>query len=1149
MTIVAQSSVVDQSQANKLLDQFEQTLLSILKEAGGNVISTNLAATNGVNGHSLSDLSSLGTSSLDDDKAQQAPFRWTKEAIQIRQEIASLAGVDENKVHEMSSIFELGLDSIDVIKLSSRLSKKAIVTPVSAIIKAQTIANMSTNAFGESKRNQPVNTEKTVQEISRDLSTYLKANRKLPDDAETVLPATPLQQSMVNEMIKSDYGKYFTIEAFQINQGVDVSKLLLAVHLVILQSPILRTTFVEVDDPQSPVSYAQIVRSNIIDSIQLSEDESFEGSLDQFKTEAKALATSDQALCEVKFVSIGQTRYLFMAISHALYDGRSLRGIHQDIRRAYDGQLVPRPDSLPYLDLVFQSTTNDAKRFWRGSLSNLPPAGFPKKSLSDVPDLSTVHRVERNSRIVLKDVERFCRSSRVTLQTLGQTCWAIVLSHLMAQLDVVFGLVLSCRDSEEADEVMFPLMNTVAVRSILHGSVSEMLRYMQELNDNIRQYQHFSLGTAQAYGLASRDGESSTEDHTLFDTLFIYQGRRQPDDSELLYRSVYGSSDVEFPVCVEMELVDDSYLSWTTACKSIARTATETEEIINALDSVLQRIISSPESPIIESDIDGISVCDLPKFQKRESRRKNIQRDPPNINDEKWSEIELKLRQVLHDVSDVPLDGIRKDSTIFHLGLDSILVLKLPALLRQYGIKLSVSTILKQQTVRAIAQSVLRAAPDKSETLDVERTMSLAMSSIDVSSVASNLERKFGEVAYVMPATAGQQYMIRSWQSSQGALFYPIFEYTTSGSVNTARLIDAWKSLVQKEDILRTGFIEVGSNLVQIVLKSPLNETVFKSLAGSLTRKDASDLRLPPVALIVEDSEDSITNFRLQIHHALYDGISLPNIVDQLQSLYRGQSLPTQELSFKIFVAQSIAASKRLRSASSKSLTQSKWQSYIKIESLYPPRAKDSIMNANHNERIDVFHPALKVSSLKHTAQASGVSIDALLLAAISKIYAQRLDQGNAGSQEVVFGIYLANRAPFGEDLSQLAAPTLNLLPICVRDPLSPPLSDIAKDIQHDLHEISSAEMSCASLAQIYEWCGVRVNFFVNILKDGNEGAVASSSADGAMNGDDLIFKPAQELGKRAEAVDVHRNEDFRTDSRHDAYLVRFPDPSLSPTC
>jgi len=1123
--IVAQGSVITQSTATNLLDHMERSLRALIENGGKNVILGNEAMADGSSSLTIGIANAKNSTTSLKNEIDEGHFTWTKEAQVLRTELSALADVPEDTIQSTSSIFELGLDSIDVIKLASRLKKQGIDILVSTIIKCQTIAKMIPGLSVE-KVVDSKSSGQTIQRMNQDLLTYLKKLGKVPIDMWLVFPATPLQQSMVNEMIKSDYKRYWNVEAFELANDVDIPRLTMAIERVIYSSPILRTSIVEIEDPRSPVSYAQIVHQHPLAAIEVSKEENLEAFVDQFRAKSARSAATYGSLFQVKFLVVGKKRFMAMAISHALYDGTSLRLLHKDIQNAYRMVFTSRPDFVPFLEEIFKSTTEHAKNFWRSTLSNLPPAKFPRKESSMEP---TAHRAETRSHVSLKDVEGLCKSLRITLQTIGQTCWAMVLSHLTSQLDVVFGTVLSCRDSEESNEVMFPLMNTVVVRSVLHGNLSVMLRYMQDMSDTTRQYQHFPLGTAQAYALASRDSQLSVNDTTLFDTLFIYQGRRSTQQSNQLYQAVYGAAEVEFPVCVEMEILDDGYISWTTACKSDARNSAETKEIIKMLDGVLERLVATPRGPTIVSDVEGISVCGLPKFRKLDAAPKKFSNPSSEKGDGKWSDTELEIRKALHTISDVPEEQINKNSSIFHLGLDSILILKLPALLRKSGIKLGVSDILRDQTVCAMARSVC-INPVQQEALDVDASLSNAISSLSVSKLKEMLEKGVGEVESIYPVTAGQLYTIRQWQGSEGIVFYPTFRYNLVGKLNKQKLENAWRALLKMHPILRTGFVEVGSDMMQVVYRNPDNNIVYGS---SNHNSDSSDLSRPPVRLIVESG----TNLKLVIHHALYDGISLPILVDQLQSLYQGQTFPSSELDFKTFVAQSISASNRLTTSLESTLTVAKetWASYLTQGSLYPTR----MTSKSRHDRTEVFHPSRKILPLKQQAQDTGVSVDSLFLAGISKIYAQRLekdrlekDKENRKSQvpHVVFGIYLANRAPFGEDLSSLAAPTLNLLPLCVRDPSNRTIQALAKDIQNDLNQISRAEISSASLAQIYEWTGVRINFFVNIRKDTVAGTIAT----------DTIFEPLQDLSKRAEVVQEVPNENISipTDGRCDAYLV-----------
>ncbi|PMD18981.1 hypothetical protein NA56DRAFT_603525 [Hyaloscypha hepaticicola] len=1117
LTIVAQGSVITQSGAADLLEQFGNVLNETIRNFGKNILFQfeDERTMNGIHGRLVPDRETSMT--------PREPFTWTKNAHNIRQEIALLAKVSEDTVHEHSSIFELGLDSIDVIKLSSRLKKRGIEISVSAIIKSQTIGSMSENISIKNKK-EPRENGKSLDAMSRELTTYLDRTGKLSPDVDIVLPATPLQQIMVNDMIKSGYTRYFNVDAFKLSAGVDPKRLMAAVKKTVGQSPILRTTFIEVDDPKLPVSFAQIVHrepnsSNSNFSIRKSvEEQTIENFMRHFQSESKALAAQNQALLQVHCVSVGQSQYLVIAIAHALYDGTSLRFIHEDIQQAYRGELKLRPDFMPFMQDIFQSTTEEAKKFWRTTLSHLPTSMFPRKVLSDRQDGALSTRLETRSRLPLQRMDELCKSSRITMQTLGQTCWTLVLSHLMGQLDVVFGSIFSCRDSEEASKVMFPMMNTVAVRAVPHGSVLDMLKYMQEMSDATRQYQHFSLGAAQAYAMASRQSQS-TRDTTLFDTLFIYQGRRSTAGSDKLYESVYGAADVEFPVCAEMEIVDDEYVSWTTACKPAA--AAEAEEIIETLETVLEHILNNPEAQTLVSDAEGISICGLPKFKKAETKpSKAPARSINGFNDE-WSTDELTVRKALHEISDIPEDAIRKDSTIFHLGLDSILVLKLPALLKKYGIKLSVSDILREQTIQAMAKAAAGSKPEVNGTLDLDSILAAPLQSEALSSALVELEKEIGALQHVMPVTAGELYMIRQWQASRGALFYQTFTYTLAGPIIKTKLETAWSELLQRHDILRTGFLEAGTDIVQVVFKNPPNEIIYDPEDNDWRiRKHRKDLILPPLNLVVDKIDSSSVVLKIMLHHALYDGISLPILVEELQSLYQGRSLSGPSKGFRTFIAQSI-------SASSPKLTKDKWQSYLQHETLYTTR---SIVK-KRRQRTEVFHPLNQISNVKQLAQDSGVSIDALLLAAVAKLYAHKL--GSSFAKQVVFGIYLANRAPFGEDLSNLAAPTLNLLPLRVRDPLSRSIQELAKEVQKDIHDISSKEMVSASLAEIYAWTGVRVNFFVNILKSVN------SSPKDTSGDNENEWLAVHDLGKRAEVVREVINDEVEVpdDGRCDEYL------------
>lgn len=298
-----------------------------------------------------------------------------------------------------------------------------------------------------------------------------------------------------------------------------------------------------------------------------------------------------------------------------------------------------------------------------------------------------MHRAELTSSASASDAKSFCKRQGISIQTIAQASWAAMLATRCKSLDVTFGVVLSGRETESAEELMFPTMNTVPVRSVLHGTVTTLLRYMQENMSSINEFQHFPLRKIRT----SVGGRSAG----LFNTLFILQKGLSPSSSEseeLVMQSVGGSSAIEYPVCGEMEIMGDSIV-WRTACESSYLTETETKQLLSQLDTALTFFLRSPDADILISKQEGVSLCGLSPFLPRSSESQTTTHELQTTEDEdnNWSHAEDVLRSVLADLSGVERPSIRKGHSIYHLGLDSISAIKASSLLRKKGVTIGVS--------------------------------------------------------------------------------------------------------------------------------------------------------------------------------------------------------------------------------------------------------------------------------------------------------------------------------------------------------------------------------------------------------------------------------------------------------------------------
>ena len=543
LTLVAQNTISDESTSRTLLQLFQLNILELISNPD-TLLQKEIEARSSCperNGNcTAGDPFSMANNN---DKEQD--FQWTTQARTLRSELSILTSVDEDCIQENMSIFDFGLDSIDAIKLSSRLRRYGIRLSISKIMQSRTIARMVreiSNDEDQSNINIPA---LRLKEIQSRLQSYLCATDHDVEDFEDVNPATGLQESMVAKLISSKSTQYWNHELLRLRPNVDLSRLMRAWETVIRGTPILRTSFIEVDDPALPVTYAQVVhryKEISWDILKPSQDDDLDDIVTAFsRFEPNAiLKTPPFAL---KVIHHNKEIYLNFSIAHALYDGWCLHLLHEDVHKAYFDGYNTRPPYAPALGRILKSTDGAASTFWKSQLSGVSNMLLPSRidMASGTPIRRHYH--ENSSYLSTTSLQGFCKSQGVTQLALCHTCWALILACYTGRLDVVFGTVLAGRDFEQADQILFPTMNTVTIRSIIHGTRREMLQYMTELNLAVAQFQHFPLRIAQTY--VSSHGES------LFNTLFIFQKRPESmrGRQEPLYTPCGGTSDTEVRCC------------------------------------------------------------------------------------------------------------------------------------------------------------------------------------------------------------------------------------------------------------------------------------------------------------------------------------------------------------------------------------------------------------------------------------------------------------------------------------------------------------------------------------------------------------------------------------------------------------------------
>ncbi|KJZ71051.1 hypothetical protein HIM_09578 [Hirsutella minnesotensis 3608] len=998
-------------------------------------------------------------------EADEAPefFIWTSNAAMIRNEIAAFAGVPVEHVKPSTTVLELGLDSIDAMKLSTRLRSKGLKIPSSHIMRHRTIPRMMQH-IGDVVGQHPLGTERhgPLEQIQSRLFIQARSSGMDMESVESILPPTPLQEAMVAGMIESDYEWYFNHDVLEVADWVDEERLRDAWLSVIESSSILRTGFLEIEDATLDMAYCQVVFRSLtprITAVSLSDSSELQRAMQDAKRTAFE-SSGLRHLVQLTFATVGKRRFILLSLAHALYDGWSLNLMYQDLAAAYRGQVRHRTSAEPFLSRMLASRTDDALSFWTGHLAGLRPSILGRLLTDEKRIHEERHRGELTSTNQTSDIAAFCRNKSISMQTLCAASWAMVVAEQVQALDVVFGMVLSGRDSDGDDALLFPTMNTVAMRCILHGSVSNFLQYLEETMADVRSYQALPLRKAQAAAKLST--------LQIFNSLFLLQKSPVAEDSSTnMLRSVGGASAVEYPVCIELEPAHDR-LRWRIACDSKCFSSRDTESLLEKADKVLRYILEHDAEEILSFHGKAVSICGLPATMIKDETPARDEREAANEKSDEWAwgETATAIRDILGDVSGVSADAIKLSSNLYQLGLDSISAIKVSMLLRKRGINLKPRDLVKTPNLKELArQADMNAQKMKTSTVGTAGPEWTLPADVGMDDLLDESALVPDSIEAVLPATSMQVYMLTAWQNSHGSVFFPDFCYKLGGTFDANRVYEAWQALVDETPVLRTRFIATQSRelpWIQVVTRA-------KDMRSRLESQPLIQLH------ITQDEASKALRLRLRIHHALYDGFSLPALVSRLGHLLEKETpLAMPDLSewTRYCVAPYLPDAQSRR--------REFWTRYLQgcARKATPARPDVAI-----SERISHFEPAAvgDTAQLRACASQHGIGLQALFLAAVATTLSRQHDQNR--SDPILLGVYLANRAAAGHDASSLAAfPTLALAPIKVQTDNSGSLLAVARAVQCDIHAIASDAFAQVGLWELEAWAGVAVDCFVNFL-------------------------------------------------------------------
>ncbi|MEA2602872.1 MAG: hypothetical protein QOF89_3864, partial [Acidobacteriota bacterium] len=333
---------------------------------------------------------------------------------------------------------------------------------------------------------------------------------------EAIYPLSPQQQGMLFETLAAPQsGIHFEQLTCHLDGELDRPAFARAWKALLARHAILRTAFAWQDQPQPLQIVLRDVEMPIAeeDWRDLSAMPTMPGNerLQAFleADRRQGFKLSKPPLMRLALLDTGQgSRILVWSHHHILMDGwcrpvllRELFALYEDLSLGREPGLPPSRPYRDYVTWLARQDAVDAEAFWREALCGFRrPTALGRVTAAGTNGFLPGHATLEGSlpRREMEALKALAQRLRVTLSTVAQAAWALLLSRYSGERDVVFGVTVSGRPAElEGIESTIGLfINTLPLRVGIDPAepLDRWLGRLQAQSLELRRYEHVSSG-------------------------------------------------------------------------------------------------------------------------------------------------------------------------------------------------------------------------------------------------------------------------------------------------------------------------------------------------------------------------------------------------------------------------------------------------------------------------------------------------------------------------------------------------------------------------------------------------------------------------------------------------------------------------------
>ncbi|RMT86079.1 Pyoverdine sidechain peptide synthetase II, D-Asp-L-Thr component, partial [Pseudomonas amygdali pv. sesami] len=378
-------------------------------------------------------------------------------------------------------------------------------------------------------------------------------------EIEDIYPLSPMQQGMLfHSLFDEGAGNYINQMRVSIS-GLDVPRFHNAWQSAVNNHEVLRSCFVS----QSEQSLQVVQRQVTLPFVELDARGKPQNWLDDW-AQADRQQGFDLAhgpLLRLAVVRTGDDAWQLVYTSHhILMDGWSSSRLLGEVLQRYSGQTPPKQAGRyrDYIQWLQDQNAHVSERFWTAELAELDePTRLLQAFKTSTDQQGYGDYIQLIDADGTRRLSEFAREQHVTLNTLVQSAWLLLLQRYTGQSSVTFGATVAGRPAElpGVEEQLGLFINTLPVIASPRSeqTVGDWVQQVQAKNIALREHEHTPLYDIQRW--ARNSGEA------LFDNILVFENypvsealQRAPDG--LTFSDLRNQEQAHYPLTLVVEAND-----------------------------------------------------------------------------------------------------------------------------------------------------------------------------------------------------------------------------------------------------------------------------------------------------------------------------------------------------------------------------------------------------------------------------------------------------------------------------------------------------------------------------------------------------------------------------------------------------------------